>query len=470
MAQASHQAVNNVQHQEYVVRAPGAAHTHSKFFIGKFPLGAPVFQDTGKSSWKLAREAQEAAPPNRRGANRAPPVAPWVLDGGAAQPTYRGTPEGGLTGNSAAGYFLLVKEGDDFVAVPVEGWYNFRPTARHKTMTLEEAEAAILRRQAGRDRAGPSTESRLGSFMETAPVEIEEEQGKVDLSSDDEPGSDDEERAKKATTANRGAKNGLDAADERVERANQDVEGDGGEKGEDWEHEQNNDDDDLNMGEDEEEEAVEGGPPAPRRRQSGATSDSDEENQHLTGEGKELKRLLNRSGLEDSDEEEAGGRGGGGHGGRGRPGCHGLGPPVCGHDPRGKASGRRRRGRALTAARLRSGLYAQPGTKRKAEAAAGSPPATDKKVKTEVKTEPVGAAATTSAPAPGGPAGVTEREVVNYLTATGPVLSSELSKHFKKRIQTAEQKKGLAAIMKRVGKLEEMPPGSGQKFIVLKKK
>ena len=55
----------------------------------------------------------------------------WVLDDGKGSLSFRGNREAGLSGSSAgAGYFLLVKEGAGFTAVPVEEWYNFRPVAR----------------------------------------------------------------------------------------------------------------------------------------------------------------------------------------------------------------------------------------------------------------------------------------------------------------------------------------------------
>jgi hypothetical protein len=55
----------------------------------------------------------------------------WVLEDAKGGATFRGNREAGLSGSaSGAGYFLLVKEGANVTAVPVEEWYNFRPIAR----------------------------------------------------------------------------------------------------------------------------------------------------------------------------------------------------------------------------------------------------------------------------------------------------------------------------------------------------
>ncbi len=42
--------------------------------------------------------------------------------------THRGHLEGGLgQANSSAGYFILIKEGNAFTALPAEQFYTFRP-------------------------------------------------------------------------------------------------------------------------------------------------------------------------------------------------------------------------------------------------------------------------------------------------------------------------------------------------------
>ena len=53
---------------------------------------------------------------------------PWLLHDGAGTVTHRGHLEGGLGSASAsAGYFVLIKEGSAFTALPAEQFYTFRP-------------------------------------------------------------------------------------------------------------------------------------------------------------------------------------------------------------------------------------------------------------------------------------------------------------------------------------------------------
>jgi hypothetical protein len=56
---------------------------------------------------------------------------PWLLQDGAGAPSHRGLLEGGLSGSAAsAGYFVLLREGEAFTAIPADEFYNFRPTQR----------------------------------------------------------------------------------------------------------------------------------------------------------------------------------------------------------------------------------------------------------------------------------------------------------------------------------------------------
>ena len=48
----------------------------------------------------------------------------WLLEQKLAGPAMLGMREGGLTG---AAYYVLSREGPDFVAVPVSQWLSFRP-------------------------------------------------------------------------------------------------------------------------------------------------------------------------------------------------------------------------------------------------------------------------------------------------------------------------------------------------------
>jgi hypothetical protein len=64
-----------------------------------------------------------------------------------------------LEGGQTANYLLFVMQGSDFRAVDVGDWYNFKPSIRHKTLSLEEAEA----RMTSRTRAAEGAPHRLRS-------------------------------------------------------------------------------------------------------------------------------------------------------------------------------------------------------------------------------------------------------------------------------------------------------------------
>lgn len=95
---------------------------------------------------------------------------------------------------------------------------------------------------------------------------------------------------------------------------------------------------------------------------------------------------------------------------------------------------------------------AAPG-KRRADGSPDGPPR-GKRVKSE-------------APSPGdGPP--TDAELVTALAARGPTPSAALTALFKARLRTPADRKAFTAAVKRVARLEERPPGSGVKVIVLR--
>ena len=61
---------------------------------------------------------------------------------------------------------------------------------------------------------------------------------------------------------------------------------------------------------------------------------------------------------------------------------------------------------------------------------------------------------------------VTEAEIAAFMRAAGPIPSSQLTSHFKKRVLTMEQRKTFTAKVKRLAKLQEVEPG--RKCIVLR--
>ena len=73
-----------------------------------------------------------------------------------------------------------------------------------------------------------------------------------------------------------------------------------------------------------------------------------------------------------------------------------------------------------------------------------------------------------ASPAPPVTGGVTEQEIVAFLRTSGPIPSSTLTARFKPQLKTAQHKSAFTQLVKRVAKLEEVPPGSGTRCIVLR--
>lgn len=81
-------------------------------------LALSTFGSAG--GWRLQQGAHIAAAAVCR-------TQPWLLHDGAGTVTHRGHLEGGLGGaSSSAGYFVLIKEGNAFTALPAEQFYTFR--------------------------------------------------------------------------------------------------------------------------------------------------------------------------------------------------------------------------------------------------------------------------------------------------------------------------------------------------------
>ena len=65
------------------------------------------------------------------------------------------------------------------------------------------------------------------------------------------------------------------------------------------------------------------------------------------------------------------------------------------------------------------------------------------------------------------PAGdVTEAEIAKFMQGAGPIPSSQLTSHFRRRVVTLEQRKAFTAKVKKLAKLQEVEPG--KKCIVLR--
>ena len=115
--------------KEYAVRAFDPVR---KYVVGRFLGTKPPRFKAGKAAaveWQMSRKKSEVG-----GAH--PSLN--LVGGGKNKSVYTGTREGGQMGS----YFLLMMQANttDVCAIPMEQWYNFRPTAARQVFSLEEAE------------------------------------------------------------------------------------------------------------------------------------------------------------------------------------------------------------------------------------------------------------------------------------------------------------------------------------------
>ncbi|KAK9835031.1 hypothetical protein WJX81_005533 [Elliptochloris bilobata] len=476
--------------QEFVVRAHSPAGTNTTYSIAKFPAGPPGFTSKRDAAWQINHEAKNAAD------------VPNDIDGGASGsclleerpggPTLRGVREGGLTG---AAYYVLSREGPDFVAMPISQWLSFRPQRQGKSNTLEEAETRMSQRER---MAFPSANPRLAALAALG------EQGKP---GEDEPASDadaesDEDDRRRALARGGGgggaARSG--GAPGRVGAA--DAPGGGGEKvpevqaaptaagerAEDWDHEEERADDDLDQGDEDAEADAEGeagaGPPRDTSRRG-----SDAGSPAAGGSQERLRQLLHRSGLESDGEDGSGGAGASDSeddadedldamasglptratqpltGGEAATASAGTGSARAAEEPAprapGGASGGPRIGSGVPAAAATAAAATGParGEKRKADAGGGAAAEeAAKRARTDADSADSG--------------GVSEADIVQMLreaaAANTPMKSATLTRAFRAQLKTDEQRKAFTRTVGRVARLVEIPPGSGTKFIVLR--
>ncbi|KAK6312147.1 hypothetical protein J4Q44_G00178110 [Coregonus suidteri] len=168
---------------EYIVRVP--KNTSKKYSIMAFNSGDKV----NCSSWTQARmerdmsnrrmygveETEEGAAGSEFGKKQREEARrkkfgivtrefkvedqPWILKvNGKAGKRFKGTKKGGVTENASYYIFTQCPDGA-FEAFPVNGWYNFVPQAKHRTLTAEEAEEEWGRRNKER---GPDDDDEEG--------------------------------------------------------------------------------------------------------------------------------------------------------------------------------------------------------------------------------------------------------------------------------------------------------------------
>ncbi|KAL6281947.1 hypothetical protein ACE6H2_012876 [Prunus campanulata] len=481
--------------REYNVRASTV--NDKNYFIGRFVTGLPSFskKKNAENKWSLHKEGlqgrQLSDTLREKYKNK-----PWVLEDETGQSQYQGHLEGAQT----ATYYLLMRQGKEFSAIPAGSWFNFNKVAQYKQLTLEEAEEKIKNRKKTADgyerwmmkaaNNGAAAFGEVERFDKDNGVTGgkgrkkagDDDDGEGNVS--DKGEEDEEEELARKNRLNK--KGGDDDDDDGARGPDADLDDDDVEKGDDWEHEEIFTDDDEAVGNNpEEREDLELEVPAPPEiKQDDEDEDEDDKEGGLSKSGKELKKLLGRTGgLDDSDAEDDDDDDDDMDDDIGfpqaaapkqkdapkeEPSDNSPSKPV----PSGSA-----RGTPSTA------KSAKGKRKLSADDAKTSNSAPPKKVKSEneqkvsIKEEPA-SASKSSTPSKGTPSvkaeptsssgPVTEEEIRTVLVQRTPVTTQDLVARFKARLRLQEDKTAFAAILRKISKIQKTTNGSS--YVVLRDK
>ena len=292
----------------YAVRAFAPVREYA---VGRFLGTKPPRFKAGRAAavdWQMTRGPPEPHLAGARGALR-------LVAGGKQKAMFCGARETGALGN----FYLLMMQANttDVCAIPTEGWYNFRPDAPRRVMTLEEAEEALERRAHNQTATTAFMERVHGGDQRggaDALSDSEENAGGGDAASDDEDDAYDDDpveaarrRRRKAARAAVKREDRLDAAamaGDAVDEAAPGARGMAKAEGDDWEHDGGASDDE-GAGEADELELEEPPPPPPPAGIAFGDSDdegADGEGNALDETGKKMRRLLGKQ-----EDEEGGG-------------------------------------------------------------------------------------------------------------------------------------------------------------------
>ncbi|XP_075666336.1 transcription initiation factor IIF subunit alpha isoform X2 [Castanea sativa] len=480
--------------REYNVRASSS--NDKNYFIGRFVTGLPNFskKKSAENKWSLHKEGlqgrQVTDALREKYKNK-----PWLLEDETGQFQYQGH----LEGAQSATYYLLMMQGKEFVAIPAGSWYNFNKVAQYKQLTLEEAEEKMRNRKKTADGYErwmmKAANNGAAAFGEVERFDDKESgvaggRGRKKTTGDEEEGNvsdkgeeDEEEEAARKNRLGLNKREGDD--DEEGPRGGDlDLDDDDIEKGDDWEHEEIFTDDDEAVGNDpeEREELAPEVPAPPEIKQDEDDEDEDnEEEGGLSKSGKELKKLLGRTGgLNDSDAEDD-------DDDEDIDDDIGLSPVLAPKQkdapkeepadnsplktaPSGPAKGTPSSSKSAKSKRKLNGDDAK--------ATNGAPP--KKELKSSVKEENVPTSKST-VPSKGTPSSssksastssagpVTEDEIRAVLMQKTPVTTQDLVANFKARLRSPEDKNAFAAILRKISKIQKSN-GSKSNYVVLREK
>ncbi|GMY36726.1 transcription initiation factor IIF subunit alpha isoform X2 [Fagus crenata] len=478
--------------REYNVRASSSS--DKNFFIGRFVTGLPNFskKKNAENKWALQKEGlqgrQVSDALREKYKNK-----PWLLEDETGQFQFQGH----LEGAQSATYYLLMMQGKEFVAIPAGSWYNFNKVAQYKQLTLEEAEEKMKNRKKTADgyerwmmkaaNNGAAAFGEVERFDDKESGAAGGKGGRKKTTGDEDEGNvsdkgdeDEEEEAARKSRLGLNKRDG-DDDDEGPRGGDLDLDDDDIEKGDDWEHEEIFTDDDEAVGNDpeEREELAPEVPAPPEIKQDEDEEDEDnEEEGGLSKSGKELKKLLGRTGgLNDSDAEDD-------DDDEDMDDEIGFSPVLAPKKdapkeepadnsplktvPSGPAKGTPSNSKSAKAKRKLNGDDAK--------ASNGAPP--KKELKPSVKEENVptskstvpskGTPSSSSKPASTSSAGpVTEEEIRAVLMQRTPVTTQDLVANFKARLRSPEDKKAFADILRKISKIQRT---NGSNYVVLREK
>ncbi|KAE7995293.1 hypothetical protein FH972_000110 [Carpinus fangiana] len=465
--------------REYNVRASSGS--DKNYFIGRFVTGLPNFskKKTAENKWSLHKEGlqgrQLTDALREKYKNK-----PWLLEDETGQSQYQGQ----LEGAQSATYYLLMMQGKEFVAIPAGSWYNFNKVAQYKQLTLEEAEEKMKNRKKTAD-GYERWMMKAANNGAAAFGEVERIDDKDSNVSDRGEEVEEEEAARKNRLGLN--KRSGDDDEEGPRGGDHDLDDDDIEKGDDWEHEEIFTDDDEAVGNnpEEREELAPEVPAPPEIKQDEDDEDEDnEEEGGLSKSGKELKKLLGRTGglndsdVEDDDDDDD------------MEDEIGLSPVLA---PKQKDAPKEEPAETSPVKTAPSGsTRGTPSTSKSAkskrklngEDAKASNSAPSKKVKTENELKPslkeeTVPASKSSVPSKGIPSPssssktvstsssgpVTEEEIRAVLMQKTPVTTQDLVANFKARLRSPEDKKAFADILKKISKIQKT---NGSNYVVLR--
>ncbi|XP_018842213.2 transcription initiation factor IIF subunit alpha-like isoform X1 [Juglans regia] len=482
--------------REYNVRASSSS--DKNYFIGRFVSGLPNFSKkrSAENKWSLQKEGlqgrQLTDTLREKYKNK-----PWLLEDETGQFQFQGQMEGA----PSATYYLLMMQGKEFAAIPAGSWYNFNKVAQYKQLTLEEAEEKMNNRKRTADgyerwmmKAANNGSAAFGGVERPDDKDSGVAGGRArkKMTGDDEEGNvsdkGEEDEEEEVARKNRLGlnKRGGDDDEEGPRGGDLDLDDDDIEKGDDWEHEEIFTDDDEAVGNDpeEREELAPEVPAPPEIKQD--EDDEDEDNGEeggLSKSGKELKKLLGRTGglndsdAEDDDDDE-----------EDMDDEIGVTPVLA---PKQKDAPKEEPAENSPVKTIPSGpARGTPSASKSAKAkrklngddAKVSNAAPPKKVKTENELKPslkeetvpppkssVPSKATPSSKTgPTSSAGpVTEEEIRAVLIQKTPVTTQDLVANFKARLRSPEDKKAFADILRKISKIQRT---NGSNYVVLRER